>query len=261
MSIELQQRAHVFISPHFDDVVLSCGGTIAKLERDGHPVTVVTTMGASHISKFPESPILADLHQRWQAGCHPLRMRRDEDLAALRSLGVECRHLPLADCVYRQVAGLPLYPTEGSLFDRIHPEDYAGEYLNRTSILDLKRPQIAYLPLAVGHHVDHQIIHEWGLRLAAKKQVNLCWRFYAEFPYSNAREAIADAMRRIGIQFRELRVELDEADVRAKVSAIACYRSQISTFWNDLEHMEADARRSMTDIGTGKFIERYWEFD
>lgn len=261
MSAESQQRAHVFISPHFDDAVLSCGGSIAKLARDGHPVTVVTAMGASRIRELPESPILADLHRRWQAGCDPLRTRRDEDLAALQSLGVSCRHLPLADCVYRQAEGVPLYPTEGSLFDRIHPLDYAGDCLNRTTILDLKRPQIAYLPLAVGHHVDHQIVHEWGLRLAAEKQVHLRWRFYAEFPYSNAREAAAEALRRIGMQLREIRVEVDEADVRAKVSAIACYRSQISTFWNDLGEMEAEVRRAMSEVGNGAFVERFWEFD
>ncbi len=260
MSTEFPQPAHVFISPHFDDAVLSCGGTLAKLAGGGAPVTVVTAMGASRVSEFPESPIVADLHQRWQAGIDPLRTRRDEDLAALRSLGVGCRHLPLADCVYRQVEGTPLYPTEDSLFDRVHPADYAGEYLNQTPILDLELQQIVYLPLGVGHHVDHQIVHEWGLRQAAAEHVNLRWRFYAEFPYANSREEIADAARRIGLQFREIRIELDEADVRAKIEAIACYRSQISTFWNDLEQMETEARRSMQDSATGKYLERYWEY-
>ena len=260
MSAELQQPAHVFISPHFDDAVLSCGGTITKLARSGARVEVVTVMGASQVTELPESPILTDLHQRWQVGSDPLRTRRDEDIQALRSLGVGFRHTPLADCVYRHVDGKPLYPTEDSLFGQIHPRDYAGDYLNRSTILDPNCPQIAYLPLAVGHHVDHQIVHEWGLRLAPGSNSNLRLRLYAEFPYYSTREGIAEAVRRIGGHLRAVRIELDEADVRAKVSAISCYRSQISTFWEDPEQMEAEVRRSMIDIGSDKFVERYWEF-
>ena len=218
-------------------------------------------MGGVRSGNVPESPILADLHQRWQAGSDPLRTRRDEDALAVRSLGAECKHLPLTDCVYRQLDGLSLYSTEESLFGDIHPRDFAADSLQRMKVVDLDRPQIVFVPLAVGHHVDHQIVHAWGLRLVAAECHNLHMRFYAEFPYSNAHAAIADAMRRVGVQLREVRVELSETEVRAKVNAIACYRSQISTFWNGLNDMEMDVRRAMSDAETGGYIERFWEFE
>jgi LmbE family N-acetylglucosaminyl deacetylase len=261
VSADATQLSHVFLSPHFDDAVLSCGGTIAKLAGDGHAVTVITTMGAAQVGEIPDSPILADLHRRWAAGSDPLRTRRDEDIQALQSLGVEFRHLPLADCVYRQVAGRPLYPCEESLFGPVHPQDYAADFLIQNTILDLSRPQIAYLPLAVGHHVDHQIVHAWGLHLQAQDHSNLRLRFYAEFPYSNAPRAIVDAVQRFGAGFSVVRIAIEEADLRAKIGAIACYRSQISTFWDDLAEMEADVRRATSDSATGALVERYWEFD
>ena len=211
------------------------------------------------IRKSPESPILADLHQRWQAGSDPLKTRRDEDVRALRMLGADFQHLPLADCVYRQLEGLALYPTEESLFAEIDPRDYAGDFLHRTKIVDFNQPQIVYAPLAVGHHVDHQIVRKWSLGLAAEECGNLRMRFYAEFPYSNAREAIADALRQADVPLNELRIELGEHEVQAKINAIACYRSQISTFWNGLEEMEADVRRAMRDPGRSNYAERFWE--
>lgn len=218
-------------------------------------------MGGLHRGMLPESPILEDLHRRWQAGIDPLRTRRHEDARALRSLGAECQYLPLTDCVYRQVEGQPLYLTEESLFGDIHPRDYASDFLRRTNVVDLVLSQTVFVPLAVGHHVDHQIVHEWGARLAAQERGNLRLRFYAEFPYSNAHQAIAESLKRIGIQLRQVKVELSEVEVLAKINAIACYRSQISTFWNGLQEMEADVRRSMRDSESGKFVERFWEFD
>ena len=47
--------------------------------------------------------------------------------------------------------------------------------------------------------------------------------------------------------------------MRAKIKAIARYRSQISTFWSSLEAMEADVRRAFTDQRSGAYVERYWK--
>ena len=54
-------------------------------------------------------------------------------------------------------------------------------------------------------------------------------------------------------------VTLTEADMQAKVNAIAFYESQISTFWPSLPAMEADVRRAFTDPATGAFVERFWK--
>ena len=255
------QRTHIFVSPHFDDGVLSCGGTIKHLTDCGHSVTVLTTMGGTNDGVFPKSPILQELHQRWKAGDDPLRRRQQEDVLALRSLGAQYLHYCLTDCIYRQAEGLAMYATEESLFGEVHALDYAGACLRaiRNPLLD--QGQAIYLPLAVGHHVDHQIVRDWGLDMLNENRDGQEIRFYAEYPYSNADQAIAQALSGIGKPLREFHVLLSEADIQAKVDAIACYRSQISSFWQSLVVMEADVRLSSRHPQAGHYLERYWVTD
>ena len=67
------------------------------------------------------------------------------------------------------------------------------------------------------------------------------------------------ALQEFGLPLEPADVTLSERDIRAKIKAIACYESQISTFWTSLEAMEADVRRAFTDPQTGGYVERYWK--
>ena len=251
--------AHLFVSPHFDDGVFSCGGRIHQLTGAGDSVTVMTMMGGLHCGTLPNTPILGDLHSRWMAGSDPLLTRQVEDKRALSNLNASHLHIALKDCVYREVDGIPLYPSEESLFGSVHEADYASEYLRTLSLPNPETQLVLYLPLAVGHHVDHQIVRNWGLGILADKPGNWAIKFYAEYPYFNTERAITHALSQIGLSLRESKVNLSEADLAAKVSAIACYESQISTFWESEEAMARDLRRSSTDAQTGLMVERYWE--
>lgn len=256
MSQTEKKAAHIFISPHFDDGVLSCGGTLNQLIAAGHTVTVMTMMGGLFAGVPPDTPILADLHQRWQAGSSPLLTRQLEDKRALRVIGASHLHIPLTDCVYRLVDGLALYPSEASLFGDVHPDDYAPAFLSRVAV---PSADVVYVPLAVGHHVDHQIVRDWGLRLLKHKPDGLSIKFYAEYPYLNAERAIEAALSELEIPLAASHVVLGEPDIRAKVNAIAGYQSQISTFWKSPDVMEADVRQSSTHPQRGAYVERFWD--
>ena len=256
MSPTEKSGAHLFISPHFDDGILSCGGTLNQLAAAGHAVTVMTMMGGLFDGAPPDTPILADLHQRWQAGEDPLRARQLEDRRALRAIGASFVHVSLTDCVYRLVDGCALYPTEESLFGEAHRRDYAAAFLRQVT---LPEAAAVYIPLAVGHHVDHQIVRDWGLRLLRQKSHSTSIRFYAEYPYLNADRAIEAALSELDVSLAASHVILGERDIRAKVKAIACYSSQISTFWKSLEAMEADVRQASTHPQTGEYVERFWD--
>ena len=75
----------------------------------------------------------------------------------------------------------------------------------------------------------------------------------------NADHATELALQEFGLPLEPADVRLSEPDIRAKINAVACYESQISTFWTSLEAMEADVRRAFTDPLTGEFVERYWK--
>lgn len=259
MPTHVEGKSHVFISPHFDDAVLSCGGTLHQLVKDGQMVWVMTMMAGLFNDELPNTPILEDLHQRWQAGDNPILARQKEDINALQSIGCEVIHIPLTDCVYRITDGVSLYPSEESLFGEVHPDDYAPKFLDEIGLPFKDEAKMVYIPLGVGHHVDHQIIRDWGLRIVQEKPAHIGVKFYAEYPYLNADHAIDEALEYYSISLMSNNVILDEDDIKAKVDAIAFYESQISTFWQSIDAMEQDVRQSSTHPQTGEYVERYWE--
>ncbi|QPC84853.1 PIG-L family deacetylase [Phototrophicus methaneseepsis] len=252
----------LFLSPHFDDAAYSCGGTIYTLNKGDQSVRVVTVMAGELPDPLPHTPIVEDLHQRWQAGYDPIVTRKREDEAAMRALGgVSFRYLPIGDCVYRTDNGVALYPTEESLWDNVHPHDPAVARLAETPLYaltqttDLLGMEI-YAPMGVGAHVDHLIVRQWAYRLAdANPQAKLY--FYADYPYIRDSAAIDKAL----VHHRQLVPELfsfSESAMNAKIAAMRCYRSQVSTFWPDEEAIDADARSTFTY--EGQFAERYWHY-
>lgn len=250
---------HLFLSPHLDDAVLSCGATIHQLVRGGDSVTILTVTAGDPSESTVDTPKIQDLHQRWQAGETPTAARRREDAEAAHILGAQIIHLPIGDCVYRIVHKgdevIPLYPSEESLFAEVHPDDSALEALLATEI---PQADILYIPLGVGHHVDHQITRDWGLELK-NRSPSLATKLYEEYPYVNDKIAINRALSFYAPQTLTVEARLlEEADLMAKVQAIACYRSQISTFWKSLDAMEQATRQSMLAAGNGTLVERYW---
>jgi len=251
-------QVHVIISPHFDDGIFSCGATAYQLAVAQHSVIIMTIMGGLHQGPLPQTPILADLHRRWQAGEDPLRQRKTEDERATQSLGLECMHVPLPDCVYRLAGGLPLYPSEESLFGAVHPADYAPRLLDGIQTPELETATHVYLPLGVGNHVDHQIVRAWGMTQARQIPNRASLRFYAEFPYSNAERATKQALDGLNFRLEPVPNPVSEAAMRAKIDAIACYESQLSTFWANHQDLEDDVRRAFRDPASGGSVEWFW---
>jgi LmbE family N-acetylglucosaminyl deacetylase len=242
---------HVSLSPHLDDAVLSCGGFIHHLTQQGQPVLILTLMAGDPPDPLPDTPIVNDLHSRWQAGYNPSATRRREDEAATAVLGASVQHLELGDCVYRMAGGRALYPSEESLFGEVQPDDPAIDFLRHTV---LPGYQALYAPLGVGYHVDHQIVRDWARSLAGVK-------FYTEYPYHRDTIAIDRALAHFApAQPRPQRIALNDADVSAKIRAIACYESQISTFWADHTAM-ANETRTIMQAADGVPVEYVYELE
>ena len=255
-----ERESHVIISPHFDDGVFSCGGAANRL-RDGgshsnHRHDDGRRAGGSSAGHAHPARFAAALGSRRRSPASPPNRRRTR---RRRTLGVDFSHIPLADCVYRVVDDVALYPTEESLFGEVHAADYAPRLLQGIGVLDISDSTTLYLPLAVGHHVDHQIVLDWGLRQIQAHPQRWSLRFYAEYPYSDADRSTEIALAQLGMSLRPADIMLSAADMQAKLAAIACYQSQISTFWRDLREMESEVRRAFSDRRTGAYVERLWQ--
>lgn len=172
---------HVYVSPHLDDAVCSCGGLIHQQISRGENVLVVTlfSAGIEAIEDLP--PYLRALHVVWGYGTtDPFAVRRQEDLNALATLGADHLHLGWRGALYRQSQdGRFLYSGLG-YFGRPVQADTRLLVQLRRRLLDLRRqyPEATfYAPLGVGGHVDHRLTHR------AARQIPGPMCYYEDVPY------------------------------------------------------------------------------
>ncbi len=244
----------LFLSPHLDDAVLSCGGTIHQLTQRGQDVTILTVMAGDPPDPLPASPIVRELHSRWQAGETPVAVRRQEDSAAAQVLGAKVIHQSIPDCIYRTVDGQPIYLDNPGLFGAVHPEDPAHSQLARMTL----PPGIStlYAPLGVGNHVDHQLVRDWALKIA-HQQPAVVLKFYEEYPYNDDTIAIDSALSHFTVHLMPEYIALTAADIQAKIAAVRCHQSQISTFWADTQQMAHAIRAALQPTDDDQPVERY----
>src|SRR5574341_1927891 len=175
----------LYLSPHFDDAVLSCGAQIYDRRQRGERVAVVTVCAATPTPFEELSPFAASLHARWrQLGDFD---RAAEDREALGRLGATPIHLPFHDCIYRRApTGEWLYTSEAALFGEASPLEaslinkLAGEF----DRLALKPDATIFIPRAIGNHIDHQITRTAGERWCRAR--GRPFQYYADYPYAEA---------------------------------------------------------------------------
>ena len=240
---------HVFLSPHLDDAVLSCGGMIHQLVRAGHAVQVITVF-AGDPAPGPLTPFARQLHNRWGA-CYADRRR--EDLESLSGIGAQAVHWPYPEAAYRRQSGTgaAMYDSEESIFGEVHASDaeVMASIASRLRSIDSQAQWL--VPLAAGHHVDHQIVR------AAAESARRDLVYYEDYPYAEAPEKLAEALGR-GPWTPDWIVLSDDA-LRAKVAAIRAHRSQLSTFFRDPNEMEQRLRAYAGRVGEqGGAAERLW---
>ena len=219
---------HLFLSPHFDDAVGSCGGTIARLISLGQHVRILTAFGGDEQEPF--SLPARVLHAEWRLD-HPVRQRRLEDAAACRVLGCESSFLEFPDAIYRQNAhGSHLYPTFESLRGPISPEDSSlADRLAAAVKSHLgHRDTVVYSPLGIGAHVDHVLTRDCGRLL----RTNVAVVDYTDF-YYDVRGAGAPAC----FEDNPLNVKLTAGEIAQKIAAFSEYRSQISDLFGGHDGM------------------------
>lgn len=255
------QYRHVYLSPHFDDAALSCGGTIALQAATGQKVLIVSIFGGVPGANTPVSGFASQLQQKTGLGldaAEAVRHRRAEDAAAADTLHADTLWLDYLDAIYRGTQ----YGSEEALFGGVHPadlpldEELAGVLLN----IQERAPQaVIYAPLGIGHHVDHQLVCSAADRLAQRK---LNVKFYEDFPYVAQPGALEGRQRELGIPMEPQLVEVS-GTMRHKEEAVAQYISQVPQLFGTQENMlkvlsayGGSLRRTYPGIQ----LERYWRW-
>jgi LmbE family N-acetylglucosaminyl deacetylase len=223
----------VAVSPHLDDAVFSCGGTLARHAAQGHDVLLLTVFTAS----VPDPQGFA-LACQTDKGIGPeidyMALRRAEDQAAAAALG-------LAGAIH---AGLPEAPHRGyddaaALFGELRDDDPAVGLATAVLQTALARiePDLVLAPLGVGGHVDHVAVDR------ALDALELHGRLrWVDLPYAIRDPGAADAaLDAAGAP--PVLVPIGDALAR-KLDACAAYGSQLGFQFGD----EAAMREALEDF-------------
>jgi LmbE family N-acetylglucosaminyl deacetylase len=252
---------HLFVSPHYDDIALSCGGTAALLSGAGRAPAVALVFGAEPDPTVPLTSFARAMHEGWGVdAAGAIAARRAEEACAAAKLGTRVSFLSFRDAIYRGER----YTSDDALFGRSAADE---EQLGAAIAAALGLPSEPdgqtrlYVPLAIGSHVDHQHAYRAGVVLARAG-----WEVwgYEDLPY--ALKTGATERRFAALGGRSAVAGLVEVgDVwETKLDAIFCYPSQLATIFG---YVAAGASRAEIDVvmrryaeaaGGGPAVERFW---
>jgi LmbE family N-acetylglucosaminyl deacetylase len=213
----------IYLSPHFDDAVLSCGGLIYEQARQGDPVEIWTIF-AGDPPAGPLSEFARQNHALWGLSDDDqvVANRRDEDEAAAAILGAELVHFDFPDCIYRRSPEGEYLYTE-TVFVDPHPSERKLPGRIATALrTKLRQDDVLICPLSLGGHVDHVLVR----RAAEALQRRLL--YYADIPYVlNDPETLQVAIA----PFTSQRYQVSETGLEAWLQAVAAYISQLDSLF------------------------------
>ena len=235
----------IFLSPHLDDIAYSCGGLVWDLTQAGQNIEI-WTICAGDPPQDALSPFANELHQKWGLGLDAVQIRREEDQKACQIIGATPRYFSYQDCIYRKTfLGDFFYTCEEDIFGGFDPQE--------TSLIDRLSDQLreelpqdarVIVPLGIGNHVDHELTRK------AVNRLDIPLTFYADYPYARedqGKEILGFMEGSVEWQFEEF--PISEEGLGKWIQAARAYGSQISTFWNDEEHLSIQIREFSAFLG------------
>ena len=183
----------VFLSPHFDDAIGSCGGVIRRLVAAGHPVKIITVMTRWSGAK------LSHMFYAWH--------RYGENRRACHTIGAEFLNAPFLDGYYRRDAsGRRIYKKKSTLFDNENREPKLVARIRDYIIQNTADGDILVAPAGLGNHIDHRLVR------AATEDTGRKVIFYEEFYYDKARGARMPGYEKIFLNADEVDTKIRTMD-------------------------------------------------
>lgn len=252
---------HHFVSPHYDDIALSCGGSAALLARACRSPEVTIVFGGEPDPEAPLSSFAAQMHRGWGLDDRSvIASRRQEEQTAAAVLGTTIHALPFRDAIYRGQT----YRSDDDLF--APPPATEADIPSRvlTALRD-ELPASAsariYAPLGVGGHVDHRYAFDAAVAFATAGWD--VW-FYEEMPYALRRHAVEERLASVGLPL-SIVAQIDISDTwETKLAAMLAYESQLPTIfgWVGSDGSAREIQRMLLDysrkLGSAAYVERYW---
>ena len=247
----------LYVSPHLDDVVLSCGGRVAASGREERSAVVVTVFAAPTPLQ-PPTPFAREYHKMMGIVEDPFR-RRSEDRASLEVLAAQPVHLQHLDCIYRiRPDGTPLVNDEPDIFRFSEAEEQPlieKVTADLIEVISQTEADKVFVPLALGWHRDHVLTRHVAERAVQLAKGSPRLQYYEDIPYAiEAPHDLPEATQDMSAEV----FDLTSTEMAARLEAISRYVSQEEILWHDGGGLLPAIRKYATRVGDGTPAERYW---
>jgi LmbE family N-acetylglucosaminyl deacetylase len=210
----------IFISPHLDDVVLSCGGIIPLLAKQVKVEVWTIFCGAPWFGPYSSLANWFHSVSGGQKGKKLFKIRKAEDVEALTQLSLTgYRHFQWKDAIYRRtLLGTPLYTDCRQ--SRWHRNDeILISAIRRRLRTSTTSSDLLICPLGIGSHVDHLLVNKACQQLMSRHRL-----WYAEIPYSQRYPTEFESATR---DAEQLTASISEDDTESWIRSTLKYRTQI----------------------------------
>lgn len=238
--------AALFLSPHLDDVVFSCGGLLAQLGDAGWR-TVLATAFTRSVPGPTGFALECQTSKGLPASLDYMALRRDEDRVAATLLGVHDLHwLDLPEAPHRGYHDAP------ALFGPVLDGDEVWRPLAARiqALLDDLQPTLVLAPQGLGSHVDHRQMITALLTLLRPPGLT----FYRDTPYAIRNQSARPDVRLSGLSGCAAGIA---AGLGRKVAASCAYASQVGFQFGGAAALDQALRAFASSEGGGSPAERF----
>jgi LmbE family N-acetylglucosaminyl deacetylase len=238
MNIHQESYDAIFLSPHFDDAVLSVGGKIAQLTKRKKRALIITFFTQGNDLITSSDTLLFLKNSGVKRSTTLFQKRKKEDTLAAQALEAEVLHLNFTDALFRTKStgntfqSSSIYPSFDAIFSGvISPLDHALKAELIQELQQLKKQLTSktklYAPLGVGKHIDHLLCFESALEVFGDRIV-----FWEDVPYRarylNVLSRLSMLEHHNGAFVPQASSILPSSTIVQKKAAVQAYRSQLN---------------------------------
>jgi ubiquinone/menaquinone biosynthesis C-methylase UbiE/LmbE family N-acetylglucosaminyl deacetylase len=180
-------QRYLFLSPHLDDAVLSCGMLLGPLR--GRSVQIVSFFTEASPPPFTPQAKSFLASCGFSDAARLFKKRKKEDAEAVEFFGAKFLHFNFVDAAFRK-------DTTGEHVYKSARQQFSGEIAIKDNLLvsslaERIRPLISkrektlvFAPLGIGGHVDHALVR------SAIEQIKADILYWEDFPYNASIQSV-----------------------------------------------------------------------
>ncbi len=222
----------IYLSPHLDDAILSCGGIIFEDRKAGISVEIWTFMCGIPPSDAPLSDLARSVHAGWNLDTakEAVELRLAEDRLSASRVDALPRYFGFLDSIYRRDENAKALYNE-DIFVPPHPAD--AHLVDEIVVVleeNLQADDMLICPLSIGNHPDHVLVRQ------AAERLGKALFYYADIPYAIW---YPDKLTEMTEELRRDAYHVSEVGLRAWQEAVSAYASQMESLFEGEETMRA----------------------